>query len=78
MREQKRDQQQPDGPHVGRPQLKLAGSSTHRLREAMTNGRLPLPQMGGDGKVVEVDETFIGKKQGMPGSSVVMPTNTPL
>ncbi len=39
---------------------------THRLREAMTSGRLPLPQMGGDGKVVEVDETFIGKKQGMP------------
>ncbi len=39
---------------------------THRLREAMTSGHLPLPPMGGEGKVVEVDETFIGTKRQKP------------
>lgn len=35
----------------------------HRIREAMREGG-ELPPMGGNGGVVEVDETFIGKKKG--------------
>jgi hypothetical protein len=38
---------------------------SHRLREAMRDGTL-LPPMGGEGAVVEVDETFIGKKADVP------------
>lgn len=40
------------------------GFMTHRLREAMKSG--PLPQFGGEGVKVEIDETFIGKKEGRP------------
>ncbi|MBX7499923.1 IS1595 family transposase [Qipengyuania sp. YG27] len=36
----------------------------HRIREAMRDGG-ELPPMGGNGGIVEVDETFIGKKKGM-------------
>ncbi len=36
----------------------------HRLREAMRTGGL-LPPMGGDGGAVEVDETYIGRLQGV-------------
>lgn len=36
----------------------------HRIREAMRDGG-ELPPMGGNGGVVEVDETFIGRKKGM-------------
>jgi transposase-like protein len=32
----------------------------HRVREAMRRGGLDLPPMGGEGKVVEADETYIG------------------
>ena len=35
-----------------------------RLREAMASGKLP--PMGGDGAVVEIDETFIGQRKDMP------------
>jgi transposase-like protein len=35
----------------------------HRLREAMRAGDLA-PPMGGSGKVIEADETFIGKRDG--------------
>jgi transposase-like protein len=42
--------------------LKTAWFLSHRIREAMRDGAL-LP-MGGDGGVVEVDETFIGLKKG--------------
>jgi transposase-like protein len=38
---------------------------THRIREAMRTGSFDTP-MGGEGKVVEIDETFIGKKEGVP------------
>jgi transposase-like protein len=38
---------------------------THRLREAMKTG-LSLPPMGGFGKTIEVDETFIGRLEGAP------------
>jgi transposase-like protein len=36
----------------------------HRIREAMKSG--DLPPMGGEGSTVEIDETFIGKKEGKP------------
>lgn len=37
---------------------------THRLREAMRAG--DLPPMGGPGSIVEVDETYIGRLEGVP------------
>jgi len=42
---------------------KTAWFMAHRLREAMRDG--DLPPMGGDGAVVEADETFIGRLAGM-------------
>ena len=39
--------------------IKTAWFMTHRIREAMRTGSL-MPPMGGDGGVVEADETFIG------------------
>jgi transposase-like protein len=44
--------------------LKTAWFMSHRIREAMRSDDL-MP-MGGDGGVVEVDETFIGRKPGVP------------
>lgn len=44
---------------------KSAWFLTHRIREAMRNGGL-LPPMGGGGKTVEVDETYIGYLDGAP------------
>jgi transposase-like protein len=41
---------------------KSAWFLTHRIREAMRAGGLTSPQMGGKGGVVEVDETYIGRK----------------
>ena len=41
--------------------VKTAWFMSHRLREAMTAGTLP--PMGGEGAVVEIDETFIGQKR---------------
>jgi transposase-like protein len=37
----------------------------HRIRAAMASGDL-LPPLGGAGKTVEIDETFIGQKADMP------------
>ena len=45
--------------------LKSAWFMSQRIRLAMTEGGL-LPPMGGEGAVVEVDETFIGQKADMP------------
>lgn len=42
--------------------LKTAWFMSHRIREAMRAGTLA-PPMGGEGKIVEVDETYIGKKK---------------
>ena len=33
----------------------------HRVMEAMRRGGLDLPPMGGEGKIVEVDETYFGE-----------------
>jgi transposase-like protein len=43
---------------------KSAWFLAHRIREAMRTGELA--PFGGEGGVVEVDETFIGKKEGVP------------
>ncbi len=42
--------------------LKTAWFMSHRIREAMTT--LHVEPMGGAGAIVEIDETFIGKKEG--------------
>jgi transposase-like protein len=44
---------------------KSAWFLSHRIREAMRAGGLVSP-MGGSGKTVEVDETYIGRLQGQP------------
>ena len=41
---------------------KSAWFMMHRIREAMRDGELA--PMGGGGSIVEVDETFIGRKEG--------------
>ena len=41
--------------------LQTAWFMSHRLREAMRTGSLA--PMGGAGSIVEVDETFIGRKE---------------
>ena len=46
-------------------QYKTAWFMTHRIREAMRDGTLR-PPLGGQGAVVEVDETFIGQKKDVP------------
>jgi hypothetical protein len=43
-------------------QYKTAWFMTHRIRAAMDAGSLP--PFGGEGMTVEIDETFIGKKEG--------------
>ena len=45
--------------------LKTAWFMGHRIREAMRTGSL-VPPMGGDGKVVEVDETVYGRTSTHP------------
>jgi transposase-like protein len=44
---------------------KTAWFMMHRLREAMKPSGKPSP-MGGEGKVVEADETYLGKRDGKP------------
>ncbi|MGB7698431.1 MAG: IS1595 family transposase, partial [Methylovirgula sp.] len=44
--------------------MKTAWFLAHRIREAMRNGTLP--PLGGGGKTVEVDETYIGRLEGVP------------
>lgn len=45
---------------------KSAWFMMHRLREAMTPNGKPGP-MGGEGRVIEADETYLGKRDGRPG-----------
>src|ERR1700685_452097 len=47
--------------------LKTAWFMSHRIREAMRSG--PLAPMGGEGSVVEIDETFTSRVEGMPVQS---------
>jgi transposase-like protein len=42
--------------------MKTAWFLTHRIREAMRDGSLA--RMGGAGAIVEIDETYIGRKEG--------------
>jgi hypothetical protein len=42
--------------------LRTAWFMSHRIREAMRSGGLE--SMGGDGGIVEIDETYIGRKEG--------------
>lgn len=44
---------------------KSAWFMCHRIREAMKRGGISAPPMGGKGKHVEADETFIGNKPGV-------------
>jgi transposase-like protein len=44
---------------------KSAWFMMHRLREAMAPGG-KLPPMGGEGRVIEADETYMGKRDGKP------------
>lgn len=44
--------------------VKTGWFMSHRLREAMAGGAMP--PMGGEGGIVEIDETFIGKKGDKP------------
>jgi transposase-like protein len=44
--------------------VKTAWFASHRIREAMRTGGLP--PLGGHGKTVEVDETYIGRLEGVP------------
>jgi len=44
-------------------QYKSAWFLSHRIREALRTGELA--PMGGAGSIVEIDETFIGKKEGV-------------
>ena len=44
--------------------FKSAWFMSHRVREAMRV--LGMQPLGGDGKTVEVDETFIGRLEGVP------------
>jgi transposase-like protein len=46
--------------HLG-CQYNTAWFMFHRVRESMRRGNLDLPPMGGEGEVVEADETYIGK-----------------
>jgi transposase-like protein len=48
--------------------VKSAWFASHRLREAMREGNLG--PMGGAGEVIEVDETVIGRRQGIGGKRV--------
>lgn len=45
-------------------QYKTAWFMTHRIREAMKEG--DLPRIGGEGAIVEIDETFYGTKYAKP------------
>ena len=56
--------------------LQTAWFIGHRVREAMRSGSLA-PPMGGAGSsgIVEADETFIGRKKGVPKRRGVAPTS---
>src|ERR1700722_8337192 len=43
---------------------KSAWFMAHRIREAMVPADAPADPMGGEGKIVEIDETYIGNKKG--------------
>ena len=46
--------------------LKTAWFMSHRIREAMRPGGVERPPLGGEGRKVEADETYIGRKKDKP------------
>ena len=57
---------------LGLGSYRTAWFMCHRIREAMRDGMFSTPPLGGKGKVVEADETYIGRKPGRrvrPGPS---------
>src|ERR1700761_7151435 len=44
--------------------MKTAWFLTHRIREIMKRDDDGVPPMGGEGKFIEADETFVGRKAG--------------
>ena len=46
----------------------------HRVMEAMRRGNLDLPPMGGEGKIVEADETYFGRAK---EKNLLKPRTTP-
>jgi hypothetical protein len=63
VQQQEGDQRAPGPPQLG-VTYKTAWFMWRRIREAMKAGGVSLPPLGGKGKHVEVDETFIGRKAG--------------
>src|SRR5215217_80246 len=57
--------------------LKTAWFMTHRIREAMREGKLP-GGMGGEGKFVEADETYIGGKAKNRAYAEKLPCHEPV
>jgi transposase-like protein len=57
--------------------LKTAWFMTHRIREAMREGRLP-GGMGGEGKFVEADETYVGGKAKNRAYAKELPRHEPV
>ena len=50
---------------------------THRLREAMREGKFPGP-LGGEGKIVEADETWVGGKSKNRARRLAVPPKEPV
>ena len=57
--------------------LKTAWFMTHRIREAMREGKLP-GGMGGEGKFVEADETYVGGKAKNRAYAEKLPRHKPV
>ena len=57
--------------------LKTAWFMTHRIREAMREGKLP-GGMGGEGKFVEADETYVGGKAKNRAYAEKLPRHEPV
>jgi transposase-like protein len=57
--------------------LKTAWFMTHRIREAMREGKLP-DGLGGEGKFVEADETYVGGKAKNRAYAEKLPRHEPV
>src|SRR3954453_18963892 len=57
--------------------LKTAWFMTHRIREAMREGKIP-DSLGGEGKFVEADETYVGGKAKNRAYAKKLPRHEPV